>query len=1833
MIVFYFTLTNPTTDLITAPMAHPSIEPTAFGDLEDIKAARRDLERLAAQAQSTETAKKRHEETLDDFKRLLEPGSLPEYKFRTSKRARGDIPPSKTQPQLSNFANSVYEDNHVTFSYVTPEASPDSDENIVVKHKHKKPAEMGDNIVVSPRRPQQPGQQTMQQPIKKIMVKHTDLSSPRQSSQHLTSTHDALPQTGLPNGHLNLQHATPTPPKSTPKAFVRPAVLTQAQRAEYQIVSPLPTPTPTAYAVTASLTPAQLAEYQKVSVPEEHDTSPSRNQSAYLTNGSRSVSLGQRQKADQAVASMQSLLLAIFKAEDEMRLDTSGDPLTHANAYFASTEVEEDSSPLLSSDALLRIDAVATKVYADNSIGDLAVGQLARVQKLCETFLASAESGLLHIGEDWEDQDISNWLGKVTSSHHGLIAARIMMRIMAGGSRYKELQSEDHLRLVLDTVRTAVEGCVIPIIEMRSTKGEKVRGEKAASNPAFDIAVENRKALQAFVKLTTKCTQLLGDLFYKTDVDESGISSLEYLCKTLIFAENATSDRDSALGTQSFEDLRKAAMDGLARIFEKYTSQRTFIVDEMLLSLEKLPTTKQSARQYALQDAKPIQLVSALLMRLVQTSAIADVKDKAAAEEDEEEVESSEESEDEDSEDSDNSARPKKKSKNQRLAGSKSSSDLSSVYAPLKQSTDRYAAYIVRVLLDRALGSSKSSDEPYRRLLDIFVDDFLNVMGSTDWPAAEVLLRALVKKLFENTDNPKSPAPWRTLALEVLGTIGSGILDIRASALNSGSALDTDDPLSARLSDVVQEMKHGDLSVAALAAFEGPYRIVIEYLDARDNGNDPRLQSARGYHLVQWADIVCNKRGNTPDGIGHSTSMLQTNIRCMIEDRHWLGNAEPDFPSPTTDHGKIAGRIVAANSPVCKAFSRIFTTVLKSLSSEQPTVRSRSLKSVTTLLEKDPSVLDRDPYVLDQIVRCLRDASSLVRDSALGLLQKCVAVRPKLELRVYKEVLPRTNDTAVGVRKRAMAFLKDVYLRSDDNTVRAPISNALLSRMQDNEESVAEVARATIEEVWFSAFRDITSNERSVDAQIRLSSHAALIIQTVELGDNVATVLEKMIKKLLTVSKQAADNVLISKMLVAVIVELMKDHNIPGNPSQTTVVRTLDVFAKSWPKLFTPAQLSHLEPFTKNLSTTDDLDIFVHVVNILNYTLPVVIGVDKDKLEALIIALLTSLTKSIPKSVVTVVAPCLATLDSLLGHTKRLLSLCKSALGPVYEERQAQAVSNMPAKTAKRLLLVGQLGKSCDLDRHLADFKADARYSWYRGNDIAGLLLEIICYFTSPRQPIAVREAAIDSICEICQSYPERFERADVVNAVEAVFQAGTPSLEAAMLTSLEVFFAAGVAGGEVQESIAAGIEGGAQRLGGTYKATGHDKASAALSQRFMPQFLRIALSSASDVALTAARIVVHINTSGLSYPQDSAPGLIALETCPNSAIASLAFKAHKEQFTKYESIFEKQLVKAVQRAFQYQLQVVQSATGYSGNPPTAKLHFFWDVTKTGKAAVRQKFATNICASMNFDPSKLQLQGSKSPHLLYVRFCVENIAFFDYTSVSEVLHLLSALAKTVAGTGTEVAQAIESDIQKIQIPVPSSSAVQGEPNGMVVASTEPVLPQDSKIDPHRLEQLSVSAQILSLLWETRTYLLKLWTMQRYTDKPKAAAKDASRAPTRATNAPALTEAFQKTVKSIMAPLDTENAKRAMCSSFVDMYNVDPDKKVGSDDEDNMDLDDEDDARSVSSTSKSPSVTATPRGKKRKSVDSSMNGGPKKRGRPRKSSVSKKDVFDDDGGWD
>ncbi|KAH0137680.1 hypothetical protein KCU82_g18147, partial [Aureobasidium melanogenum] len=677
-------------------------------------------------------------------------------------------------------------------------------------------------------------------------------------------------------------------------------------------------------------------------------------------------------------------------------------------ARFFNTDDAVEGAPVLQAAFQTQLDTALYKVVANGRLSSIDIEDLGRVQRLCDHAVTAAGTTNYRINDD-TPQEADDWLHRIGIGEQGLTACKTLLRIMTAGREEKQLYSEETLTTLLNSLIHLVETCVIPVVEMRSN---------GDMGDAFKFASSQSKPLTQVLTVCIRVIKLLGDLIAKTDVDERVIVSAEFICKTLVFVENATSEKDSALGIQRFETARRAAMDVLAKIFARYPEQRQSIFDEILTSLEKLPVGRQSARQFKMVDAKPIQLVSALLMRLVQTSATRmevktrSIPDEDDAEKDEEESDSSEEDADADSDfGSDSGKKRLKKKLKPKKRTSDGPEDLASVANPLYEAAYRDAHYVVNYMVQRALTSTKSGDQPYRNLLDIFTEDFLNVLGNTDWPAAEMFLRVLLAKMFELSENHKGSTPSKAMALELMGGMATRITELRLQAQSAARNPNTDrSEVTAKLLQIHENISAEQIEEDELLSFDGPYRIILEYLQARGT-DDTELLTARGYHSIQWAKQILQLNQDTV-----KSTKLEERLAFMIKDSAWL-ETEYDFKQVTTEDGRFAAVLITMNLPFCRAFNKIFSKLLGTMAGDQASLRSKSLKSIEQLLEMDPTILDQGTFFINSIIRCLADNSTQVRDSALGLIAKCLSLRPKLDTMLYERVIMRAQDANLHVRK------------------------------------------------------------------------------------------------------------------------------------------------------------------------------------------------------------------------------------------------------------------------------------------------------------------------------------------------------------------------------------------------------------------------------------------------------------------------------------------------------------------------------------------------------------------------------------------------------------------------------------------------------------------------------------------------------------------------------------------------------------------------------------------------------------------------------------------------
>ena len=911
--------------------------------------------------------------------------------------------------------------------------------------------------------------------------------------------------------------------------------------------------------------------------------------------------------------------------------------------------------------------------------------------------------------------------------------------------------------------------------------------------------------------------------------------------------------------------------------------------------------------------------------------------------------------------------------------------------------------------------------------------------------------------------------------------------------------------------------------------------------------------------------------------------------------------------------------------------------LLASLTSESASSRNRGLKSVTQLLESNPSILDwKDIPILQTFIRYLSDNSSLVRDSALNLIGKSLSLRPSMDRNIYSRIIQRSTDSAPTIRKRCIKLLKEIYLRNKEREMRCAIAEALLQRMTDTEDSVSELSRQTFEEIWFTPYIGLTSTqELSAEKKVAFENHVALIVKTAQRGNVASLALEPMVNSLLSPKSKASDAIFnVCKEMVASMVDAVIEASTDsGKPSPAEHLQTLAVFAKARPQLFLAKQLEVMKPYIQNLQTNEDHPVFRAVLVIYRRVFPYLHSMQHDFLGAVHQMLLENVSK-LGRTDLDEAAPCLWTIAIVLKNTAKLARMTSSVLQQLHNSCNVDLgdgqQSKVPQKVSRLLNIAGAFFPVCDFDDDNGLFKE--RFPRWDGKSVATLVVDVICPLAIPKQPVTIRDLALDTICCICRSWPKQYLRRDISNIIEGVFRDEDRRLQHTCLSGIKKLFAEeekrSESGAEI--SVGEGVVHGAERLGKSLQANENDGVATTIAQQFLHFILRIALQSQDELAFTATEVVASINRQGLVHPKETGVTLIALETSPINTIATIAFQEHRNLNQKHESVFDKEYMRAIYEAFLYQKNVVKDARGATLQPHTSKLRLTFEVLKQGNGKARKKFLANMVSRINFDLSKLDVSGDPPLHLLFARFSVENFAFFEYSRTDEILHLLDCMEKTVATTGTGIAHAIETEVHNSQLapqPVPGETTLQ---NGMA--------PVAYPIDDQRLQRLTAGSMVLSLIWDTRTFIRRLWGLQKQREgKNKTTIKDLNRAPTKAQGVSA--DRYWEKTSEIMASLNSREAMLRQCRAFAELLSIDNEVKVASDDEE-ADLakaaagyeTPSDDGNSNGSAP--PSAT---KGRKRKGSVSliSTPNKPKKRGRPslNKRKSGGNDLIDEDADWD
>ena len=316
--------------------------------------------------------------------------------------------------------------------------------------------------------------------------------------------------------------------------------------------------------------------------------------------------------------------------------------------------------------------------------------------------------------------------------------------------------------------------------------------------------------------------------------------------------------------------------------------------------------------------------------------------------------------------------------------------------------------------------------------------------------------------------------------------------------------------------------------------------------------------------------------------------------------------------------------------------------------------------------------------------------------------------------------------------------------------------------------------------------------------------------------------------------------------------------------------------------------------------------------------------------------------------------------------------------------------------------------------------------------------------------------------------------------------------------------------------------------------------------------------------------------------------------------------------------------MRAVQEAFYYQRDIVGDSNGATARPYVSKLAPLFEIVKISNSRYQKKFLANLCSKINFEPKKLDITGNPLEHLLLARFISQNLAFFDYGQLAEVVPTIACMERIVSSTGTIIAHAIETDIPSTPIGPPQLDA-----SNDMMPGFAPEIPQSTIIprqaNPGTLRLLATAAASLSMLWEARTHLRRLYGVNAHNKNKegKPVTKELNKAATKVHGVTG--DKFWEAIARNMTALDSEEAMHQKCREFATLLSIDEEFRVDGDED--AEGDSLDAAGDVDET-------VAPRPMKRKSSVSSSN--LSKRPKSRKSSTGRKKSSaepDEDLDWD
>lgn len=1051
------------------------------------------------------------------------------------------------------------------------------------------------------------------------------------------------------------------------------------------------------------------------------------------------------------------------------------------------------------------------------------------------------------------------------------------------------------------------------------------------------------------------CTRSLVYYLENNKADELTLTKIEYMSIEAVFAE---------VKGDFFDDLRNVMTQLLVQLFKFYPSQRRFIVNEMLTNFKRLSSRKGSSHRMRSPHGGNVLFFSVFLIRLVQSF---DAKSMSRG------ISSFENLE---------------KSKNPHSATNLKRQSLLRDAASILEESKDLAGQISNFFAD----SLVKADNPYRLLFQTFLDDILTLLSSSEWPGAELIAQSLLITFSHHLETNKFQGFIEPYALEVVGKIGIEILKIKhrcdsrlsTSTLHSTRHLTN---LGSQLSSALAQAQNDNAQTFHFT--------VLKILKIYENVlND--ISSGDQEHIFAI---------NPENNMSSKTPEAAVKIHFLIDDLLLLLNRESPFviaknTAPTGENAYLA-LLLHDLEPLFDNFIGLLVSYLES-SKAKP--MAKAIKLLSPMIELDPNIL-LALRISKSISRTMAGNSPLVKEAIIDILGKYVSTNPELVTRYYKDISERSDDDSVSVRKRVIKLMRDMYALQEDESIRTFISKKLLRRIDDEEDSIAGLAKASLKELWFGGNGSDNTSQKEI---------CKIIIEIV----NPPGMISKVLADYLTIVISDPGIKQSLQEIVSCAFGICLD-NVETDPKYVgKALALVSLLANCDSKLISFEDLVFLQPYLI-AEEIQYAEICWYSLRILRSFLNDSRSFRKDYILQMRDNLLSRLTKFDVRELHEAV-PIIDTLSHKLIDSSKWVN---ALIGTIVFIKPMTGLPKMSisdlAKCRKLLHLLGCFGSYCSFEKSRS-VVLSRNIGLKENETIISLISKYLLAFCNQKYEQSVRKVAFKNLLCVSAYHPRLLMSESILLVIDNELDNGPHDIKLTIVEGLSKFLAK-------EDGDASNRDGSRLKSSHSLKlnvdvfhgksiSSLNDGVCASIIQRYIDKILNLCLLDHSAFSpVLFLQLVVKL---GFANPKMCISTIIALEASSNNAIKKIATCLHMEIFERHESLADRNYTEAIRLAVEYSKKV-------NGQSFLRELLFLRTVYRviSKQYLSKKKFTLSLAKLFLLSLSLKSLEECIKQRDVIV-FLAINILVLPFSSLEEVCLLLFHLDRTITRDGFDLAEKI-----------------------------------------------------------------------------------------------------------------------------------------------------------------------------------------------------------------